>query len=389
MAVINSLFGRILVGMLFCLLCNLLQSGNFVQAGCPFCSALSGTISDEIGEAKVAVIAKCIAFSPAKSDRELHSGKVFITTTLKGNEHLTGKLEWDVPTIDPMIEGESYLLVAFNCEPLELGGAVKLSSIAQNYLKAIDTLPAKGRNRLKYFLKYVELDDKVVADDAFNEFARATFQEVSTLKEDLDREHVLKVIRDPKTSLSLRRLFWSFLSICGKPEDANLFHELRTRAKEDSTFPLGLEAAVACYISLRGVEGLSEIQRSILENPKSDGSEIYLTILAIRVHAEEIGQLKKSELAQALKPVLKRIDFADQVLPDLARWEEWSVLPEVVDLFRRMKDPSENHVRVPIIRFAMACPLPEAKQALATFAELDPDATRRAKTMFGVPAVKN
>ena len=39
-------------------------------------------------------------------------------------------------------------------------------------------------------------------------------------------------------------------------------------------------------------------------------------------------------------------------------------------------------VRVPIVNFLRACPLPEAKEQLGELAKIDPDAVRRATTFF-------
>ena len=39
-------------------------------------------------------------------------------------------------------------------------------------------------------------------------------------------------------------------------------------------------------------------------------------------------------------------------------------------------------MRVPIVNFLRACPLPAAKEQLAVLAEIDPDAIRRATAFF-------
>ncbi len=366
------------------LLCSILvapvsegKSKAIAASNCPFCNAISGTISDEIGESKVAVIARCSSTVPAKSAKELHLSSFRIESTMKGGEHVKEKLDWIVPTLDPVAVGDTYLLFAFNCEPLEFGGPVKLTPYAIEYLSGLTKLPEKGRDRLRYFLPYIESKEKVVADDAFNEFARASFKEVTLLRDDLDADHVRKVLRSDRTSLDLRRLFWSFLAVCGEAKDAELFHELLDRSSKEPGFSIGLEAAIACYISLKGSAGLEEIRKKYFENRKANTSDVYLAILALRAHGQEIEQIPKAELAAALRPLLDHSEIADQVIPDLARWEDWTVLNPLVKIF---KDDSERmQMRIPIARYVMACPLPEAKKALEEMSQIDPTSIRQAR----------
>ncbi len=106
---------------LYCVVFGM-EVSSHAASNCPFCNAISGTISDEIGESKVAVIARCSSTVPAKSAKELHLSSFRIESTMKGGEHVKEKLDWIVPTLDPVAVGDTYLLFAFNCEPLEFGG---------------------------------------------------------------------------------------------------------------------------------------------------------------------------------------------------------------------------------------------------------------------------
>jgi hypothetical protein len=66
------------------------------------------------------------------------------------------------------------------------------------------------------------------------------------------------------------------------------------------------------------------------------------------------------------------------VIPDLARWEDWSVMDRLVEMFKDADDET-NWLRVPVITYLQECPLPEAKQHIAELSEIDPDAVRRAE----------
>ena len=79
--------------------------------------------------------------------------------------------------------------------------------------------------------------------------------------------------------------------------------------------------------------------------------------------------------------MLARPQLADLVIPDLARWEDWSVMQELVQLFKDADDKS-SWVRVPVVNFLRACPQPEAKEYIKELEKIDPAAVKRVNTFF-------
>jgi hypothetical protein len=79
--------------------------------------------------------------------------------------------------------------------------------------------------------------------------------------------------------------------------------------------------------------------------------------------------------------MLDRPQLADLVIPDLARWEDWEAMPRLVELFKTA-DEKSSWVRVPVINYLRACPLPEAKKYMAELEKIDPAAVRRANSFF-------
>ena len=81
--------------------------------------------------------------------------------------------------------------------------------------------------------------------------------------------------------------------------------------------------------------------------------------------------------------MLDRPQLADLVIADLARWQDWAVMDRLVTLFKNATDET-SWVRVPVINYLQACPLPEAKERLAELAKLDPESVKKATTLFPV-----
>jgi hypothetical protein len=86
--------------------------------------------------------------------------------------------------------------------------------------------------------------------------------------------------------------------------------------------------------------------------------------------------------------MLDRPQLADLVIPDLARWQDWSAMDRLVQLFKEA-DEQSSWVRVPVIKYLKECPLPEAKQHIEELAKIDPKVVQQANSLFplaGAPA---
>jgi hypothetical protein len=94
---------------------------------------------------------------------------------------------------------------------------------------------------------------------------------------------------------------------------------------------LGLDALVACYLILRGPEGLELVENRFLKNPHAEYTHVYSTIMALRFHCDEnTGVLPREQLLSTMRLLLDNSEFADQIILDLSRWDDWSVLDQVV-----------------------------------------------------------
>jgi hypothetical protein len=205
----------------------------------------------------------------------------------------------------------------------------------------------------------------------------------------MNRDHLVAWIKNPAAPTSRRRLYLVMLSICGGPADLPL---LETMLRSDERkLEASLDAMIGCYLLLAGAEGLPLIEELYLKNPKAAYADTYAAVAALRFHGTETDVIPRARLLEGLRHILNRPPLADLVIPDLARWEDWSQLERLVRLFRDADDKS-NRVRVPVVNYLRACPLPEAKERLKELNELDPDAVKRANAFFpfgsGGPAPK-
>src|SRR5439155_22742944 len=135
--------------------------------------------------------------------------------------------------------------------------------------------------------------------------------------------------------------------------------------------------------TLAGEAGLPLIEKQFIQNDKATTSDGQAIVTALRFHGEEEKVIPRARLLKTLRLYLDRSAWADQVMPELARWEDWSALPKLVTLFQEADKalPTETTafaLRVPIIKYLRACPLPEAKQRLTELEKSHADVVRAA-----------
>jgi hypothetical protein len=162
--------------------------------------------------------------------------------------------------------------------------------------------------------------------------------------------------------------------------------------QEERRKKLGLDALVACYLILRGPDGLELVENRFLKNPHAEYTHIYSTIMALRFHGDEnTGILPKEKLLGSMRLLLNNPDFADQVILDLSRWEDWSVLDRIVEMFKT--SDSKGYVRQPVVSYlTVASEQPgdvgtRAKAAMAELEKLDPETVKTARSLMAFGAL--
>lgn len=367
------------------LITGLIVSGTIQRAvACPFCTSVSQTFSEEIASMQVVGMARLVEApdvpesAATDPDAPLPKAKFQISHVIKGEEWIH-----DGDTIEVLFFGEAikdrfYLVMGTDAPNIMWTTPLGLSDRGHDYVMNLTGLTDDSK-RLEFFQEYLEDDDEMLARDAYDEFAKAPYAWVVELKGKMHRDRLLKWVQDKEISSTRRRLYFTMLGVCGKPEDAELLGNMMR--SDDRRMKAGLDALLACYLILKGQEGLNEVEELFLKNPDAEYADTYAAIMAIRFHGNETDVIPKTELVKALRHLLERPELADLVIPDLARWQDWEVMPRLVALFKNA-DEKSSWVRVPVINYLRSCPLEEAKRQIEELSEIDPDAVKRAQTFF-------
>ncbi len=183
----DNLIGRAMATAFFALV------GATVVTACPFCTVESRTLTEEINSSEAVVLAKLIADAPpiaedsdgecgvAATDPDSGKATFQIVDVLRGEDRLKAGDEIKVVYFGEGERDKSFLISGIGVESdgLEWTTPLPLSATAIEYIRKLPDVPASGGARLRFFQDYLENDDPLLAQDAYDEFARAPYAEVN------------------------------------------------------------------------------------------------------------------------------------------------------------------------------------------------------------------
>ena len=371
---------------------------------CPFCSAVSVTLGEELKGATAGVIVKLkklpepqAAPDPTKPPVLTDSLARFeIVQVLKGADveietaaglkKLADVREIDVTYFGQDEIGRHFLIMGIDAPKIAWNTPIALTERAVAYVSKMPSLPENGPDRLVYFQEYLEDPEELIARDSYDEFAKCTYTEIKGLKDRMHHDKLVAWIKSPQVTPSRRRLYLCMLGVCGNADDLPMLEE--TIRSDNRDLQTALDAVIGAYLMLKGESGVPLVEERFLTKKDADYTDTYAAITAIRILGQENPEqtgIPRARLIEALRHMLDRPQYADLVIADLARWEDWGSMDRLVALFKNATDET-NWVRVPVIHFLKACPLPEAKARIDELAKIDPDAVKRANSFFPLAA---
>jgi len=356
---------------------------------CPFCAAPQNTLSEDIKQNDVAVICKLVNRPPkqeADAPPEASQCTFEVVQVIKGADVLARQP--DPKKFKILYYGEQPLetkFLAFGLNPiaLEWGTPTLVTERSTAYLMTLPTLPAQGAKRLDFFQDYFEDQDSLLASDAYDEFAKAPYSDLKDLKNEMQHDRLLAWIQDKNVTTTRRRLYLCMLSVCGTTADLPLLEKLIN--DPERWIRQSLDALIGSYLAIKGEAGLPLVENLFLKNQKAEYTDAYATIMALRFMGQESTEIPRTRLTKSMRYLLDNPKLADLIVPDLARWQDWSAMDKLVQLFINA-DAETAWVRLPVVNYLRACPLPEAKARLEELTKIDPEVVKRAMTYYPTPA---
>ena len=354
---------------------------GFEAKACPFCSSIAPTFTERIEKSEIVVLVtlkeKPPAFDP--NSEEIPKGKFSVIQIMKGEQWVEQGYEIQTPIFGKHEVGDVFLVMGVEPPKTSWSTPQTASSRLIKYLEQIQSLPEKGPKRLKFFLEYLEDKEDVLSADAYDEFARAPYDDVIAIKESMDHDKLIKWLTDPEVLTIRKRLYYTLLGVCGSTDDLPLLESIMT--DEDRKKRQGLDSLIACYLTLSGPKGLDFIDQHFLANADVEFSDSFSAVSALRFHSNETEKIPRDRIVESLRKSLDSTLMADVVIPDLARLKDWTVMDRLAKMYSEVNE-DERWVRIPIVSYMKVCPLPKAKEHVEKFREIDAESVKRAEILM-------
>jgi len=327
---------------------------------CPFCPSASQTLLNEVNQAHLIVFG---TLSNAQRDpNEFGKGTtdMDIEVVVKDHEFLKGKKKITLPRyVPPDPKAKTKHLIFAEIYKGELdpyrGEAVPEDSKIAEYLRGAIQLKDKDMPaRLRYFFDHFDSPDWAISGDAFQEFSNAEYKDVRVAAAKMDPDHILKMLKDPNTSLARLGLLGLLLGHCGKGEaHAKALRDFIDDPKVKQA--TGLDGLLAGYILLDPKGGM-EFVRALIKDTKEDFLVRYAALRGMRFfweYREDV--LPKAKIVEAVMPLLDQPDIVDLAVEDLRKWNQWDLAPRVIGLFDKPTH-DVSIIQRSIIKYALSAP---------------------------------
>lgn len=377
---------RLLTVALFALAACALTAEN--AAACPFCTAVSPSISERREEATVAALAEVASIDGQQLKLKLHK-------ILSGAEKLAGKESLEIPIAGSIGAAEvkpGRLALALGTRRAD-GNAfdwelVPLDEVSYGYVARAPSRKLPPAERLAYYARFLEHANPLLAEDAYLEFGGASFDDVAQVADQLPMAKIRQWVADPRVPEARKGFYGLALGLARNDVDrqANTAALERWIATPADDFRAGFDGALGGYLVLTGPAGLKKLDERYLQNPAAQPGDVRHAITALRFfHEFGRGAIPQADLNRSLRGLLARPEFAATAIVDLARWNDWEAMDQVTALFGRKGYPDPATPRA-VVGYLLACPQPQAAEALAKLRERDPQRVADAEkqsTLFG------
>jgi len=370
----------------------LLAMVGTVLTACPFCSMQGQTLTGEVQTVGM------VLFGTLKNARLAPGGDGLAGTTelhveevIKDHDVRKGAKVLTLNRYIPPDKERNYKYLIYcdvfmgKVDPYR-GVAVLPDSRAAAYLSgSLKLKDAPVAERLKYFFGWLDDKDIEVSNDAYKEFANADYKDFRPMAASLPASKVAGWLKDPSTPGFRLGLYASILGHCGQKPDAALLASLLDNS--DKRLSTGYDGILAAYTMLDKDAGLKRVM-GLLSDPKGDFLLRYAGLRAVRFfHDYRLDLVSAEDCSKAVALLLSHSDIADMAIEDLRRWKAWD-LSDAVLAVRQSESGKVSIVRRAVLRFALSCPTPAAKDLVVQLRKEDKQGVEDAEELLKLEEVK-
>lgn len=372
--------------------------------GCPFCNAVLPSFAQQREAAQIIALGEVVSAGDTHEPEDSNgaSAAIFvrIRRLLKSGDAVLLDQIIRVPRVEQLNSGALCLLLG---SPRQDAGAASLPAGEQRfrwtyrpvtetsyaYFAQAPDLRVAAAERLRYFARFLQHPDEAIAGDAYLEFGHAPFDVVAQVADVLPIDKMAEWLLDESVPQERKGFYGIALGLVRDPQERAARRDALTPlvSHPDDDFSAGLAGLLGGYLLVAGEPGLDLIDRRYLADPQVADGQVRSALAALRFYHEYGKEIPVARQRASLRRLLKRPEFAAETIADLARWEDWGVLPEVVALYEGHA-AQQPALRRSVVGYLTASPLPAAAGELARLRDRDPDgvaeAERYLRTLGGI-----
>ncbi len=351
--------------------CVFAGSGAVTQAlACPFCSAPSQTLAEQVAQADGVCLVQFVKGEPAK-DQDPGASTYEVLQVVKSPNNSVKKGDHiNLARYRAGKAGDLFLVMGTRAgkeNAVEWGSPTEITEPAFAYVAQAPAPEVATAKRLKYFIKFLEFPDQLVANDAYGELANAPYKDIAAVAPLLPRAKIRHWLLSADTPQTRLGLYGMLIGLCGNDDDAALLaHKIEPNSEE---FRIGLDGLISGYLLLTGNTGLNNLDDwkfKVHDGKKAAFSETYAAMMGLRFMWQYAGgKISNERLQQSMRLLLDQPELADLVIADLARWRDWSVQERLMSLYGK-GDYNIPSIKRSIIRYMLASTDPKADGSGAT-----------------------
>ena len=222
------------------------------------------------------------------------------------------------------------------------GFATKTPAVLE-YLEGGIAARKEGRvAALKFYAKYLNHDEPLIATDAFLEFAKSKDADVGNAGRALDPAFIRGMLAKRDLDPDRLSMFAFLLGCCGKEEDTQLPDEDREPAGR-RTLSEAMDGILAGCVLLKPREGWETIHGILADTSKPFQTRLACWRALRFLHGWKDGEFH-AEILKTFELVIRDGELCDLGVEDLRRWKEWGLTKTIAEQF-----DSPSH-KTPIIR---------------------------------------
>jgi hypothetical protein len=218
--------------------------------------------------------------------------------------------------------------------------------------------------RLRFAFDFLNSNESEVALDAYREFARADYKDYKDMAKSLPADKLAEWLKDPKTPQYRYGLYSSLLGHCGTTEHAKMLLDMINDPEKQKAS--GLHGLMAAYMMLEPQKGWTLLKNVVQDKDKPflfryQGLQTMRFVWDSRLDLiAKNEKAAKDEIVLGVAGILKVPDMADFGIEDLRKWQRWEHCDQVLAMFGQ-KDFNTPIIRKAVLRYALQCPMPQAK----------------------------